>query len=208
MQPTGRELKQLQAALVSAFPSQSELAQMVLFGMNENLNTISQSTNLREMVFDLIQWAQAKGRTQELVRAALEANATNPELQQLAMGQGAVAPPIPDPAQDTPAGSASSRLHDATAAQLETAQTGETAKATPGRVWPWRNYVGWGLLLISLSYPIVSTVVMLQSALIYGGGHLFIENQVALLNVWLISIPVMGLALYLLITEKRGKRRD
>src|SRR5947207_3096708 len=77
----GTRLRQLQAALLSAFPTEGDLAQMVRFGLNESLPSISLGANLREVIFHLIEWALAHGRLEDLIRAALDANPTNPGLQ-------------------------------------------------------------------------------------------------------------------------------
>lgn len=81
----GNQLQQLQAALLSAFPTEGELAQLVRFGLNENLQSISLGANLREVVFHLIEWAVAHGQLENLSRAALASNPTNPALQAYAI---------------------------------------------------------------------------------------------------------------------------
>jgi hypothetical protein len=81
-----RQRKQLQQALLSAFPDPSELAQMVSFGLGRNLKEIALGDNLQAIVFGLITWAEAHAQVAPLIAAALEANPDNPDLRQLAAG--------------------------------------------------------------------------------------------------------------------------
>src|SRR5260221_14428491 len=77
------QYKQIQQALLSAFPSYSALSQMVRFGLNENLDTIA-TGNLRDVVFGLIKWAEAEYKVKELLEAARQANPGNPALKEAA----------------------------------------------------------------------------------------------------------------------------
>jgi hypothetical protein len=70
----------LQEALVAAFPSPSDLAQMVRFGLDENLDALTAEGSLRARAFELIKWADAHGKIEALVAAAREANPGNPLL--------------------------------------------------------------------------------------------------------------------------------
>ena len=85
---TGPELNQIQHALLSAFPSQSSLGQMIRFGMNENLGVIASGSNLGDVVFSLITWAEAQGRLDELVAAARRFVPGNPDLKALPTALG------------------------------------------------------------------------------------------------------------------------
>jgi hypothetical protein len=76
----GPAMKELRDALLDAFPTRDALAQMVRFGLGENLENITGNGPLSAAVFELIKWAEAHGRTDELVRAALAANPGNPAL--------------------------------------------------------------------------------------------------------------------------------
>ena len=84
MQLTGPEHRQLRDALISAYPSRSTLAQMVSFELNENLNTIVGDGGLSDVVFNLINWAESRGRLEELVTKARKANPGNPQLRAFA----------------------------------------------------------------------------------------------------------------------------
>jgi hypothetical protein len=79
---TGKQFKQIQDALLSGYNG-SSLRQMVRFGMDESLDEIAPNTNLRDRIFDLIEWAIRADRVQELVQAAYEHNSTNSMLKTL-----------------------------------------------------------------------------------------------------------------------------
>ena len=80
MELDGQSRKQFQDALLSAFPSEADLEQMVSFELDENLNYIATGGNYSEVVFKLIKWAQAQGKIEELLTAARSANPGNPKL--------------------------------------------------------------------------------------------------------------------------------
>ena len=80
MDLSGSQMKALHKALLSAFPRRGDLQRMVLFGLEENLESIAGAGPLDEVVLNLITWTRGRGRLDELVEAALEANSTNPEL--------------------------------------------------------------------------------------------------------------------------------
>ncbi len=72
--------QQLQEALLSAFPGKAALAQMVSFGLNANLDNLALGDSTTEIIFKLIGWAVAQGRTADLIRGAYRENAGNPAL--------------------------------------------------------------------------------------------------------------------------------
>ena len=67
MSLTGGQFKQLHDALLDAF-DRSTLDQMVRFELNENLGAIAGGGNLSDIAFNLIQWAERRGRTQDRLR--------------------------------------------------------------------------------------------------------------------------------------------
>lgn len=71
---------QLRDALLSAFPTRSDLERMVYYGLHENLSAIAAESNLQQTVFELIRWSDARGRLNELVTEALKQNSQNPQL--------------------------------------------------------------------------------------------------------------------------------
>jgi hypothetical protein len=67
-------------ALLDAFRSRSDLRQMVSYGLDERLDEIAGTGNLKDTVFELIDWAEAEGKTDELLIAARHENPGNPKL--------------------------------------------------------------------------------------------------------------------------------
>jgi hypothetical protein len=80
---TGRQAKQIADALLSAFPRSSDLEQLMMFGMNTNLNAVVGPGGLDKQVRELIMWAQSEGRVEELVASAVAAKPLNPAMRQL-----------------------------------------------------------------------------------------------------------------------------
>jgi len=97
--------KQLQAALLSAFPSKMALAQMVSFGLGVNLDNIAGGANDTEVAFSLLNWAVAQGRLEDLIRGAYQENAGNPALAAFAKAlKLAQSPAVPATAEIAPIG--------------------------------------------------------------------------------------------------------
>lgn len=71
----GAQILQFQEALLSAYDAPG-LAQMVRIRLDEDLAAIAGGTNLSEVVFNLILWAERTGHTEELV---VGASASNPQ---------------------------------------------------------------------------------------------------------------------------------
>src|SRR3954447_8554236 len=71
----GAQIMQFQEALLNAYDGPA-LAQMVRIRLEEDLPAIAGGINLREVVFNLILWAERTGRTEELV---VGASASNPQ---------------------------------------------------------------------------------------------------------------------------------
>lgn len=63
----GPQLKKLHQKLLVRFPNEGALTQMVRFNFNENLYSITLASNLKEKVFQLINWAEAEGKLDDLV---------------------------------------------------------------------------------------------------------------------------------------------
>jgi hypothetical protein len=78
---SGRQRKQLKDALVDAFPTKSLLEQILLFELDKNLEAIAGEGNLQEIIFKIIQTAEAEGWTEDLIHAARGANPGNLKLQ-------------------------------------------------------------------------------------------------------------------------------
>lgn len=102
MQLTGKQQKQLETALLSAFPSRDALQRMVLYQLEQNLATIAGGDNLSTIVFNLIKWASANGQIEQLITGAQNENPGNPELRAF------VAQMATQPAPQSPAPQATS----------------------------------------------------------------------------------------------------
>jgi hypothetical protein len=96
---TGPQRSELMEALIKAFPNEGALAQFVDHKLDLDLDTVAGGRNRAEVVFNLIRWAEANGRTRELVEKARESNPGNAHLRRVAdQLQQAAAAPAPDPA--------------------------------------------------------------------------------------------------------------
>jgi V8-like Glu-specific endopeptidase len=91
---SGRQKQTLNQALIKAFPVYDTLAMMVNFGLNESLAAIAGDGPLEYVAFKLIIWAEARGRLEVLLRAARNANPTNPQLLQF-LEELQLASPLP-----------------------------------------------------------------------------------------------------------------
>ena len=80
MKLSGSQKAALQKALLSAFRRSGDLKQMVTFGLDENLEAIAGTGALEDVIFELIEWADSRGRVEDLLAAAQNANSTNPDL--------------------------------------------------------------------------------------------------------------------------------
>lgn len=95
---SGSQIEELREALLGAFDEPS-LKQMVRVGLEENLPVVAGGVTLREIVYNLITWAERTGRIDDLVAAAVAANPGNPALKAFAakyQGDGDE-PPVPPP---------------------------------------------------------------------------------------------------------------
>jgi hypothetical protein len=77
--PRFERSQQFHKALLSAFPTPGKLKQLVRFRLDENLEAIS-TGNLSETISNLIEWAEAEGKLEELLIAARKENPGNPVL--------------------------------------------------------------------------------------------------------------------------------
>ena len=77
---TGPQVDELQQALLAAF-NEDELRQLVRTYLGRNLDELVPAGSLAARVFSLIQWAERKDLTPELIDAARQANPTNHRLQ-------------------------------------------------------------------------------------------------------------------------------
>ncbi len=80
MELTSEQFQQLYEALLAAYPSRGELERLIRFRLGMNLNAIVGQGSLADTVFDLVQWAVARGRAVELAEGAWEINPSNERL--------------------------------------------------------------------------------------------------------------------------------
>ena len=67
--------------LVRAFPTKQELTKMLRFRLDKHLDSIAREGGLEDIVFKIIENAQAKGWVMELIEGAREDNPRNTELE-------------------------------------------------------------------------------------------------------------------------------
>lgn len=71
---SGTQYQQIQTALVAAFPRHAELARLVRFALDANIHTIVAPGTLPDMVFSLLQHAEAHDSLMTLLARAIEQN--------------------------------------------------------------------------------------------------------------------------------------
>lgn len=102
---TGSQIAQLLDALLDAYPRRDDLRVMVRVELGEHLDAIAGGDTLRAVAFNLIEWAQRTGRTDELIAGARRGNPGSPALQTVV---AALAQPPDDlPSDDLPPGAPS-----------------------------------------------------------------------------------------------------
>src|SRR5579871_4378413 len=83
---TQEEREALHQALLNAFPTSGSLEQMVSFKLGKNLHVIAGGNNHSEVVFHLIQWAEASTTIPRLISAARKDNPGNAKLRAFEQG--------------------------------------------------------------------------------------------------------------------------
>ncbi|HQY93273.1 MAG TPA: toll/interleukin-1 receptor domain-containing protein [Caldilinea sp.] len=94
---TGRQIEQLQNALLDAFPSRDALRMLARIELEQNLDAIAGGENLRVLVFNLISWAEQTDVVARLIDGAHRQNPGNPalrDLQRVAKAWQSVAPSV------------------------------------------------------------------------------------------------------------------
>lgn len=79
----GEQAKALQDALLSAYPDEEALREMLLFKLDLKLPEITQARSQRVKVLDVMQDLESQGRLEELVMRAYELKARNPKLREV-----------------------------------------------------------------------------------------------------------------------------
>jgi formylglycine-generating enzyme required for sulfatase activity len=84
MHLTGKQVQQIQDALLDGYPSKDELRMLVRVKLDQNLDAIVGGDNLRVIIFNLVSWAERIDRVDDLIQVASDYNPDNKALQQLA----------------------------------------------------------------------------------------------------------------------------
>ena len=82
---SGGEKRQLWKALLDAYRTYDDLKIMVEFQLEETLEAIAGRGNSRTVVFNLIEWAESRGRLEQLIIGSYAENSGNPILKKLAL---------------------------------------------------------------------------------------------------------------------------
>jgi len=105
MNLTGKQQRELHIALLAAFPTATALERMVKYQLDKNLSEIaSGESNLEDIIFRLIRWADTYGRVSDLLQGSLDANSTNPVLKTTVARLQSVMALEPLPVEKNPAG--------------------------------------------------------------------------------------------------------
>ncbi|MBD2168431.1 hypothetical protein H6G04_29035 [Calothrix membranacea FACHB-236] len=83
MQLPGQEQKELQSALIDAFPNTASLEQMLSFELDKNIRAIAGEGSLQDIIFKLIQTANSQGWVENLICAAYNHKPGNENLQSI-----------------------------------------------------------------------------------------------------------------------------
>lgn len=81
---TGFQHAQIQDALIAAFGDEGNLRQMLRLQMDTNLEAVAKPGTVAQRAFEVVAWADAHGRIDELIQAAVRQNPYNVELLVLA----------------------------------------------------------------------------------------------------------------------------
>jgi GUN4-like/Effector-associated domain 1/CHAT domain len=105
---SGKQLENLENALIDACPNTASLERMLAFELDKNLGAIAGEGSLQEIVFKLIQAANAQGWVEDLVRGACNSNPGNIKLKAIAQElllnpnpEKSSVPPINNPQKET-----------------------------------------------------------------------------------------------------------
>ena len=90
------QLKQLEEALLDAFPSYGDLARLFQHTFGSPLPHIAHGQNITETVFQIINWAAAHDSAEELIKGAA---ATNPDNKKVQACLGLIIEPRPKPVE-------------------------------------------------------------------------------------------------------------
>lgn len=83
MKLNGNDLQQLVNAMLQAYSNKSDLEQMVRFKLDQSLDEIAGGKTIRDIVFNLINWAESRGKLQDLLNAVSQERPDNSNLQNI-----------------------------------------------------------------------------------------------------------------------------
>ena len=82
MKLSGVEYQKLVKSIVKAYPTKDDLAQIVMYSLEENIDAIVNSeTTTQSIVFNLINWAETRGKLKNLLEIISQERPDNVELQ-------------------------------------------------------------------------------------------------------------------------------
>lgn len=83
MKLSGEDYQKLVESIVEAYPTKSDLAEIVMYSLEENLDAIVNSeTTTQSIVFNLILWVQARGKLKNLLEKVSQERPDKVELQE------------------------------------------------------------------------------------------------------------------------------
>jgi hypothetical protein len=116
----GPQAEQLRDAILSAF-SGADLEQLLRFDLNLRLGDIVPNGPMNQIVFNLIDWVERQGRTEELIQALQRSRPNNRQFQAVAESVVSPAPaPARRPRKAKPDGAFRARLREALIDQFPT----------------------------------------------------------------------------------------
>ena len=95
MKLTGQQIGLLHDILLDSF-DEGELRLLVRIELDKNLDAIAGGSNLSEIIFNLIEWAERNDRTGDLIRAAAKKREGNVALHELQQVAGSESPATPN----------------------------------------------------------------------------------------------------------------
>lgn len=78
-----KQIREIEEALLDAFPTRDDLRYMVRIELDEWLEAIADGANQRVVTFNLVRWAEQTGKIDALLQGASRQNPDNPILQKL-----------------------------------------------------------------------------------------------------------------------------
>ncbi len=93
---SGPQQAKLHAALLTAFTTRFDVEQFMKYSLDENLNRIVADVGLSEVLFRVIEWANANGRTTAFITAVHQQFRDNGAIQEIATELSCVCP-VPQP---------------------------------------------------------------------------------------------------------------